>query len=479
MTSAEQRFYVLDSSIEGTLRQAAKKAIANAAPLGSRFLPTEKTGGFDDLREKLRELSEPDQIRENGKISDMTIVAHGYAGGVFSLGDDFVTEGKLDEIDGPFDVFADHARIDIVRCASSTLPIEESDRRSLYRKVGEKLLPRGGRVCGTKNDVEFSWGGGVRLTKPGSGGNVPLGGSYPTTFHSLEYLKYNPQECEEIPGPNESSRVYRTLRYGDRGEDVEQLQKFLRVKPDGKYGPFTKSSVKRFQRQQGLAATGIVDAGTHRAIRRHDREPPKVHRTLRVGSLGADVRRLQRFLGVQRDGRFGPQTSAALKSWQQGMGLHPDGVAGPNTIRAINRLRGGNPSIYRRLETGSEGADVRRLQGVIGARQDGLFGPETERKLRGWQRNHGLAADGIAGPQTHRKMQSTLSANAIINRTLRSGSRGDDVRRLQGVIGARQDGVFGPETERKLRAWQRNHGLAADGIAGQHTFRKMHTLLQP
>ena len=31
------------------------------------------------------------------------------------------------------------------------------------------------------------------------------------------------------------------------------------------------------------------------------------------------------------------------------------------------------------------------------------------------------------------------------------------------------DGVFGPETQSALRAYQRDHGLAADGIAGPLT----------
>jgi len=55
---------------------------------------------------------------------------------------------------------------------------------------------------------------------------------------------------------------------------------------------------------------------------------------------------------------------------------------------------------------------------------------------------------------------------------LRSGSRGDDVERLQqrllaaGFSPGRIDGRFGPATEAALVAFQRAHGLLADGICG-------------
>ncbi|MDD3244021.1 MAG: N-acetylmuramoyl-L-alanine amidase [Eubacteriales bacterium] len=64
---------------------------------------------------------------------------------------------------------------------------------------------------------------------------------------------------------------------------------------------------------------------------------------------------------------------------------------------------------------------------------------------------------------------------------LRRGSRGDEVRWLQWeleqagyTVGeAGVDGVFGGDTDAALRAYQADHGLKADGIAGPLTFKMM------
>jgi peptidoglycan hydrolase-like protein with peptidoglycan-binding domain len=56
---------------------------------------------------------------------------------------------------------------------------------------------------------------------------------------------------------------------------------------------------------------------------------------------------------------------------------------------------------------------------------------------------------------------------------LKKGSTGEDVKRLQRVLGLPADGVFGPNTEASLKKWQAANGLAADGIAGDKTLSKM------
>ena len=52
------------------------------------------------------------------------------------------------------------------------------------------------------------------------------------------------------------------LSYGDTGEAVAAVQYQLQIPADGIFGPQTEGAVKSFQRLQGLAATGIVDAHT-------------------------------------------------------------------------------------------------------------------------------------------------------------------------------------------------------------------------
>jgi peptidoglycan hydrolase-like protein with peptidoglycan-binding domain len=48
----------------------------------------------------------------------------------------------------------------------------------------------------------------------------------------------------------------------------------------------------------------------------------------------------------------------------------------------------------------SAGSTVAALQSALGITADGVYGPNTRRAVRNYQRNQGLAVDGIAGPVT-------------------------------------------------------------------------------
>jgi murein DD-endopeptidase MepM/ murein hydrolase activator NlpD len=52
------------------------------------------------------------------------------------------------------------------------------------------------------------------------------------------------------------------LSYGDTGDAVMAVQHELNIVEDGIFGPQTEAAVKSWQRGQGLAATGVVDART-------------------------------------------------------------------------------------------------------------------------------------------------------------------------------------------------------------------------
>ncbi|MBO0749449.1 MAG: DUF3380 domain-containing protein [Porphyrobacter sp.] len=72
------------------------------------------------------------------------------------------------------------------------------------------------------------------------------------TFHSRGAAR------TETPRP--------TLRIGDSGQAVIDLQGFLGIKPDGDFGPKTKTAVVAFQKSKGLLADGIVGPGTWAAL---------------------------------------------------------------------------------------------------------------------------------------------------------------------------------------------------------------------
>lgn len=62
--------------------------------------------------------------------------------------------------------------------------------------------------------------------------------------------------------------------------------------------------------------------------------------------------------------------------------------------------------------------------------------------------------------------------------TLRLKSRGDLVKKMQVALGlsaAEADGYFGPKTEAALIAFQKAHGIGADGICGPATWKLLKT----
>ncbi|HEX2887281.1 peptidoglycan-binding protein [Vineibacter terrae] len=56
---------------------------------------------------------------------------------------------------------------------------------------------------------------------------------------------------------------------------------------------------------------------------------------------------------------------------------------------------------------------------------------------------------------------------------LKLGMAGEPVKRLQQKLGVEADGQFGPATDAALKAYQKQNGLAVDGIAGPDTFSQM------
>lgn len=65
------------------------------------------------------------------------------------------------------------------------------------------------------------------------------------------------------------------------------------------------------------------------------------------------------------------------------------------------------------------------------------------------------------------------AAQASSGGALRVGSNGEDVKRIQKVLGVAADGDFGPGTERAVKAWQQANGLAPDGVVGPKTLAKL------
>ncbi|MEV4122873.1 peptidoglycan-binding protein [Micromonospora sp. NPDC049645] len=182
-------------------------------------------------------------------------------------------------------------------------------------------------------------------------------------------------------------------------------------------------------------------------------------------------------LGCKRDVIARPGTDLHLLDWRAGTkppaAPAPPKPAAPAEIAAVRNL----PT----LRKGSKGNYVRNAQGLLVARGrsikiDGDFGSATAAAVKAEQREYGITADSVIG--LHTWSTFTLARKATTPGdlpTLRKGSKGTPVRTLQGLLVAngraiKIDGDFGPATDGALYAEQREYGIAADRIAGGHSW---------
>jgi putative chitinase len=71
------------------------------------------------------------------------------------------------------------------------------------------------------------------------------------------------------------------------------------------------------------------------------------------------------------------------------------------------------------------------------------------------------------------KVSAAAPVTTAVSETLRRGSKGEAVKKMQAKLGLAADGDFGPGTEAALKKWQAANGLTADGVAGPKTLAKL------
>ena len=165
---------------------------------------------------------------------------------------------------------------------------------------------------------------------------------------------------------------------------------------------------------------------------------------LRLGSVGEDVRTIQRQLNRIRrnypaipsipeaNGYFDAATRSAVRTFQNIFGLDVDGIVGKSTWYKIKQ-------IYNAVKKVSE-----------------------------------LYSEGITMSEVDR----------IFSKVVRRGDRGTDVRSIQYYLAflgffndnlpeIKVDGIFGSATESAVRTFQSQYGLTVDGIVGRNTWYRL------
>ena len=178
------------------------------------------------------------------------------------------------------------------------------------------------------------------------------------------------------------------------------------------------------------APSGGGSTSTYREVKYGD--------MLRLYTKGAPVREWQRsalgYTGKAADGFFGPSTEADTKRFQREHGVAADGIVGPTTwpLRLGKKSQpkpAPKPATKKRPATpkfplprgwyfGPRSGPKRSVSGYHGGRNhlkvwqrqmrgrgwkistDGLYGPQTQRVARAFQKEKRLSVDGLIGKST-------------------------------------------------------------------------------
>ena len=306
---------------------------------------------------------------------------------------------------------------------------------------------------------------------------------------------------------------YNDLEYGDTGDDVLRLTTRLHelgypVSPTTRYGSTVREAVRLFQIANGIKANGragdTMQAALYSvsAIAYGEAKYPTLVRGDKGLALIYTLQQRLKDLGyytIKVDGIFGSGTQRAVRLFQRVNGLPETGKA-DNATQTLLYSSAAKPADgyvsgdYTTLSRSNKYKSAvvplqRRLKslGYYSGSIDGYFGSQTYRAVRNFQSRNGLSVTGVADPYTQEILYSSSaikasgsssgSSSSTGYRLLYWGCRGDAVKRLQNAlidagyksIVRKADGIFGQWTYDAVKAYQKDHGLAADGIAGKNT----------
>lgn len=140
--------------------------------------------------------------------------------------------------------------------AAADLQLEKDGKVLSFQNLQERpIIARFVTACAAKGATGI--GAGVDYMGPytlhiGFGSKAVWGGAGASTAKAPAWLK------DAVA----TASAQRTLRLGDKGDDVRNLQRKLGLIPDGSFGPETEKAVKSFQAEKGLATDGIAGSAT-------------------------------------------------------------------------------------------------------------------------------------------------------------------------------------------------------------------------
>jgi putative chitinase len=122
----------------------------------------------------------------------------------------------------------------------------------------------------------------------------------------------------------------------------------------------------------------------------------------------------------------------------------------------------------KKLNAIADTGDIVKMTKIINGGDIGL----ADRKDR-WEKALAILGGKVAAPKPVNPQITDSVTQSAPATTVKRGSSGETVKKLQAALGLKADGVFGIGTEASLKSWQAKNGLTADGVAGPKTLAKL------
>ena len=252
------------------------------------------------------------------------------------------------------------------------------------------------------------------------------------------------------PAPTEAPA---TLKYGDQGDEVSELQKRLSElgyyvgRISGNFLEGTQNGVKHFQEDYGFEVTGELDPQSAAALEGAQ------YRVLRYGDDGDDVTRLQKvlkeldYLDANATGKYRAATQEAVSAFQEAMGVEATGEADLDTQKLLfgdtALAKGATPTPTPGLD-----ADLGDINDVV------------------------MVEDGASTPDS-------LGTNEYGGEKLQRGDQGEAVKQVQtrltelGFFTGPISGNYMNQTTSAVRAFQEHNGMFVTGETDEETWNML------
>jgi len=365
----------------------------------------------------------------------------------------------------------------ICSLAGTTLSEEIRDYDSMPIVVDTPIQTDFDTPTGDSSVIPFAeWSNTQEATPAATQEATPASTQEPTPAATQEPTPATTQEPTPATTQDDASS---TLEH-DEGSLVRAQKRlitlgYLKGIADGIYGPNTAAALRAFQEANGLNPSGHLDADTLSLL----------EQLVSSSASNAEIQQRLIDLGYLRgtaDGKWGPRSTAAMKSFQQLNGLSVTGTIDDATRTVL--FSESVVALPSALSVGSKGDDVVALQqkliqyGFLSGKADGAYGNQTAKAVKAFQEHltsqgYAITADGTASSVTIFYLNQSAFSTYLGDVSL--GTTGSEAKRVEtrlaslGYMDAVADEEFDQYAVEALSMFQENASLPATGVADRAT----------